>query len=91
MPRTSTLPWTNSSPDNPSFTCNRRQAMASAIAAATLAASTQPMSAAESAVNLDQHPLIDAHVHVWTPNTARYPLATGFKKADMQPPSFTPK
>ncbi len=34
---------------------------------------------------------IDAHVHVWTPDTAHYPLAAGFKKADMQPPSFTPE
>ena len=34
---------------------------------------------------------IDAHVHVWTPNTKSYPLAAGFTKADMQPPSFTPQ
>lgn len=35
--------------------------------------------------------LIDAHVHVWTPDIERYPLAEGFGKADMQPPSFTPE
>jgi predicted TIM-barrel fold metal-dependent hydrolase len=34
---------------------------------------------------------IDAHVHVWTPDTARYPLAPGFKKEDMKPASFTPE
>jgi predicted TIM-barrel fold metal-dependent hydrolase len=34
---------------------------------------------------------IDAHVHVWTPDTAHYPLAEGFKKADMKPASFTPE
>jgi len=34
---------------------------------------------------------IDAHVHVWTPDTGHYPLADGFKKDDMKPPSFTPK
>jgi predicted TIM-barrel fold metal-dependent hydrolase len=34
---------------------------------------------------------VDAHVHVWTPDTARYPLAPGFKKADMKPASFTPE
>ena len=34
---------------------------------------------------------IDAHVHVWTPDTSHYPLAPGYKKADMQPPSFTPE
>jgi predicted TIM-barrel fold metal-dependent hydrolase len=33
---------------------------------------------------------IDAHVHVWTPDTAHYPLAKGFTKDDMKPPSFTP-
>lgn len=33
----------------------------------------------------------DAHVHVWTPDTAHYPLAAGYKKDDMQPPSFTPQ
>lgn len=34
---------------------------------------------------------VDAHVHVWTPDTAKYPLAAGFKKENMQPPSFTPE
>jgi hypothetical protein len=32
---------------------------------------------------------IDAHVHVWTPDTDRYPLDKQFKIADMQPASFT--
>ena len=35
--------------------------------------------------------LIDAHVHVWTDDTAHYPLAPGYKKEDMKPPSFTPE
>lgn len=35
--------------------------------------------------------LIDAHVHVWTPDTSHYPLAAGFKKEDMKPASFTPE
>jgi len=34
---------------------------------------------------------IDAHVHVWTPDTVAYPLAAGFTKAGMAPPSFTPE
>jgi predicted TIM-barrel fold metal-dependent hydrolase len=34
---------------------------------------------------------IDAHVHVWTDDTAHYPLALGYKKEDMKPPSFTPE
>jgi predicted TIM-barrel fold metal-dependent hydrolase len=33
---------------------------------------------------------IDAHVHVWTPDTSHYPLGPGWKKEDMQPASFTP-
>ncbi|MGE3806619.1 MAG: amidohydrolase [Gemmataceae bacterium] len=34
---------------------------------------------------------IDAHVHVWTPDTAHYPLAKGYEKKNMQPASFTPE
>jgi predicted TIM-barrel fold metal-dependent hydrolase len=34
---------------------------------------------------------IDAHVHVWTPDTDHYPLAAGYKKGDMKPASFTPE
>ena len=33
---------------------------------------------------------IDAHVHVWTPDRGQFPLAKGYDKKDMQPPSFTP-
>ncbi len=34
---------------------------------------------------------IDAHVHVWTPDTTKYPLAAGYTKAGMKPPSYTPE
>ncbi len=34
---------------------------------------------------------IDAHVHVWTPDTKKYPLAESFKVSDMAPASFTPE
>lgn len=34
---------------------------------------------------------IDAHVHVWTPDTERYALAPGFRRDEMKPPSFTPE
>ena len=38
------------------------------------------------------HGCVDAHVHVWTPDTERYPLAHGYsKKKDMVPRSFTPE
>ncbi len=34
-------------------------------------------------------PYIDTHSHIWTPDTAHYPLAEGFKPEDMKPRSFT--
>ncbi|QEG39167.1 amidohydrolase family protein [Roseimaritima ulvae] len=34
---------------------------------------------------------IDAHVHVWTSDTKRYPISPRFKLSDMAPPSFTPE
>jgi len=34
---------------------------------------------------------IDAHVHVWTPDTERYPLGPGRTPDIMKPPSFTPE
>ena len=33
--------------------------------------------------------IIDAHVHVWTPDTDAYPLHADYKKEDMDPASFT--
>ena len=40
--------------------------------------------------SLSSGDFIDAHVHVWTPDTEKYPLALGFAKNDMAPASFTP-
>lgn len=34
---------------------------------------------------------IDAHVHVWTPDTSAYPLDSRYDISAMQPPSFTPE
>jgi predicted TIM-barrel fold metal-dependent hydrolase len=34
---------------------------------------------------------IDAHVHVWTPDTQQYPLSAGYTREQMNPPSFTPQ
>jgi predicted TIM-barrel fold metal-dependent hydrolase len=34
---------------------------------------------------------IDAHVHVWTDDTAHHPLAPGYKPEDMRPRRFTPE
>lgn len=49
---------------------------------AALAAQPRPEEAARLA--------IDAHVHVWTPDTDNYPLAAGFRRDEMKPASFTP-
>ena len=35
--------------------------------------------------------IIDAHVHVWTDNIEAYPLAEGYSREDMKPPTFTPE
>lgn len=34
-------------------------------------------------------PYIDAHSHIWTPDTAHYPLGDGWTVAEMEPKSFT--
>lgn len=35
--------------------------------------------------------VVDAHVHIWTPDIQRYPLAPRWRTSDMDPPSFTPE
>jgi predicted TIM-barrel fold metal-dependent hydrolase len=35
--------------------------------------------------------IIDAHIHVWTADIKKYPLAPGFTKEDLWRPSFTPE
>jgi len=35
--------------------------------------------------------IIDAHVHVWTPDVERHPFAPGFETKDFWRPSFTPE
>ncbi len=54
--------------------------------AAAVAGASLPAIAAEKPAGY-----IDAHVHVWTPDTDAYPLAEGFDKAQMKPASFTPE
>lgn len=34
---------------------------------------------------------VDAHVHVWTDDFERYPLADGYTPEEMIPPTFTPE
>jgi predicted TIM-barrel fold metal-dependent hydrolase len=58
------------------------------LAAGSLVSNVPSMANAQDAKPMN---FIDAHVHVWLPDTARYPLAPGFKKKNMQPASFTPE
>jgi predicted TIM-barrel fold metal-dependent hydrolase len=64
-------------------TVGRREFVRSAAFALASAASA-------STANLSDN-CIDAHVHVWTPDTERSPLAAGFKRAEVRPVSFTPE
>ncbi len=46
---------------------------------------------AESPNGDGKNDAIDAHVHVWTPDTQKYPLAAGYRREEMAPSSFTPE
>ena len=59
--------------------------------AAVSLASTAACALAEEAQPHRRGPWIDAHVHVWTPNTESYPLDSSYDVSDMQPASFTPE
>ena len=56
------------------------------LAAGSIWAITSFRAHAQGARNMNY---IDAHVHVWTPDTVRYPLAPGYTKENMKPASFT--
>lgn len=67
---------------------SRRQVL-TRLAVGGIASSTAATIMGSRNQNADN--LIDAHVHVWTPDTSRYPLSQGYSLSDMQPPSFTPE
>ncbi|UUO04936.1 amidohydrolase [Blastopirellula sp. J2-11] len=56
------------------------QTAAVAVAGASLSLAKEP----------EKPGYIDAHVHVWTPDTTTYPLGKDYDKAAMKPASFTP-
>ncbi len=69
-----------------------RRDVLSATAIASGAAMIQALpTVALSDEKFSKHPLIDAHSHLWSPDTAKWPLANGKTKADLDPPSFTPE
>jgi predicted TIM-barrel fold metal-dependent hydrolase len=62
------------------------------VASKAMAAQTQNKSAPVARLPDRDHPgYIDAHVHVWTSDTKKYPLAPGFRREQMQPPNFPPE
>ncbi len=73
---------------NPITASRREFGGAAIVGAASLA--VDPL-AGKSAAAEDSPGWIDAHVHVWTPDTKNYPLSPEFKKSEMIPPSFTVK
>jgi predicted TIM-barrel fold metal-dependent hydrolase len=62
---------------------NRRAWLASVAGAGPLAAAVQ------AAPSLPLSGIVDAHVHVWTDDFQKYPLAPGFRREDLWYPSFT--
>ena len=74
----------------------RRQfltATGGAAAALTAACCTDKKNVMGSSIHDDtpEEGWIDAHVHVLTADTDRYPLAEGYTKEKLSPPSFTPE
>jgi predicted TIM-barrel fold metal-dependent hydrolase len=63
-------------------TVTRRHFLATTAAALPAAAQSAPST---------RDGWIDAHVHVWSPDTEAYPLAKGYKKENMKPANFTPE
>ena len=64
---------------------NRRHVL-KGIAATGLSASSSL-----SAQDVNRRGWIDAHVHVWSPDTRAYPLGPDFDESSMMPKSFTPE
>ena len=52
---------------------------------------TSALASLAPALRAESPGFIDAHVHVWTPDTEAYPLAKGFQREGMNPASFTPE
>lgn len=79
-----TLPLPNA-PLSPMPSPTRRAALAAGVATLGVAAMTRTRTQAAE----EQHPWIDAHSHIWPPETDKYPLVAGLTKKDLAPPSFT--
>ncbi len=77
-----------------SFHGMSRRSVLKLAAAAALPVLSRPVTGAQNEKKTSQSKVtgpIDAHVHVWTPDVTRYPLAEGGNPAEMKPASFTPE
>ncbi len=70
---------------------SRRDVLRAGVAAAGTWIVAGRSVGAEKPKDRPQDGYIDAHVHVWTSDTQRYPLAPGYTKPRMAIPSFTPE
>tara|TARA_R110002073_G_scaffold133122_9_gene280230 strand:- start:1140 stop:2102 length:963 start_codon:yes stop_codon:yes gene_type:complete len=77
--------------NDPSIKLSRRTFVGGVIASAATATAMQTCGAspAEATSPKSSPGWIDAHVHVWTPDTDKYPISPDFSKSDMLPKSFT--
>jgi len=65
---------------------HRRTVIQAAAASVGVAACSQEICADQAK---DKGGWIDAHSHIWTSDTERFPLVEGLTKKDLAPPSFT--
>ena len=70
---------------------SRRDVLGAGVTAAASLGVAGRVAAAELPSGNPPAGFIDAHVHVWTADTERYPLAPGYTKEQMVIPSFTPE
>jgi len=71
---------------------SRRDFVRTGAAAAVSTTLVRASTAAEPRTDDASNPgYIDAHVHVWSSDTDRYPLKPGYPKKDLPLPSFTPE
>ena len=68
-------------------TLSRRDWLASAFAAPVAAA--VPTTSASAPTHFPRASVVDAHVHIWTNDTTKYPLADGFSVKNLWYPSFS--
>lgn len=68
-------------------TISRRTILHAAAAATAISVLPKTAPAADDIKSMH----IDAHSHVWSPDTAKWPLVNGQTKADLKPASFTPE